>query len=217
MLKPKDKPRNPRAGIQPPENLFGDPVFLSKFDKTQGTLAALFHYDRGLKLTRPTWRSTFAGRHRERLSRTPIRSHGPARVCALHAGHCAALPVPLRTAADARLPYREPLEWGGLRLTTYPAGHCLGSAMLLAEDGDRSLLYRATSSWANRRRPNGPKCPGQTSGHREHVRNPVYRMTPRAQAIDQLLTLVRQNARQRSHARRRGLRAGQRTRGEPRF
>jgi Cft2 family RNA processing exonuclease len=39
------------------------------------------------------------------------------------------------------LPYRKPVEWRGVRLTTYPAGHCLGSAMLLAEEGERSLLY----------------------------------------------------------------------------
>lgn len=40
------------------------------------------------------------------------------------------------------MPYRQPMEWGGLRLTTFPAGHCLGSAMLLAEDDEHGrLLY----------------------------------------------------------------------------
>ena len=39
------------------------------------------------------------------------------------------------------MPYRKPIEWGGLRLTTYPAGHCLGSSMLLAEDDNETLLY----------------------------------------------------------------------------
>ncbi len=102
----------------------------------------MFHWDHGLKLTGPDLAIDF---HR-RQPRAFI-SHA-------HADHMARHQYALCTPATAvlyqlrlgrrpvrELPYREPIEWGGVRLTTYPAGHCLGSAMLLAEDGGQSLLY----------------------------------------------------------------------------
>jgi Cft2 family RNA processing exonuclease len=102
----------------------------------------VFHYDRGLKLTKGDLAVDF----RRRQPRGFI-SHA-------HVDHMARHELALCTPATARLyqhrlgkrptlemPYREPLEWGGLRLTTFPAGHCLGSAMLLAEDERQSLLY----------------------------------------------------------------------------
>jgi Cft2 family RNA processing exonuclease len=154
----------------------------------------LFHYDRGLKLTRADLAIDF----RRRQPRAFV-SHA-------HTDHMARHEYALCTPATAQLyqfrygprptrdmPYREPLEWGGLRLTTYPAGHCLGSAMLLAEDGDRTLLYSGDfklGESATAERAELPRADilviESTFG------NPVYRMTPRAQAIDQLLTLVRQ-------------------------
>jgi putative mRNA 3-end processing factor len=39
------------------------------------------------------------------------------------------------------LPFNEPVEIGGTRITLLPAGHCLGSAMLLVELKEHSLLY----------------------------------------------------------------------------
>ena len=102
----------------------------------------MFHFDRGLKLTKPD----LAIDMRRRQPRGFI-SHA-------HADHMARHELALCTPATARLyqlrlgtrrvlelPYRQPRQWGGVRLTTFPAGHCLGSAMLLADDGDRSLLY----------------------------------------------------------------------------
>jgi Cft2 family RNA processing exonuclease len=102
----------------------------------------MFHYDGGLKLTRADLAVDF----RRRMPRAFV-SHA-------HNDHMARHELALCTPATGRLyhhrlgvrpvlelPYREPREWGGLRLTTYPAGHCLGSAMLLAEDGELSLLY----------------------------------------------------------------------------
>ena len=91
------------------------------------------------------------------------------------------------------MPYRKPIEWGGLRLTTFPAGHCLGSAMLLAEDGDQSLLYTgdfklgesATAEQAELPRANVLVIES-TFGH------PDYRLPPRREVVDQLLALVRQ-------------------------
>ena len=94
------------------------------------------------------------------------------------------------------LPYFETRDWGGLRLTTYPAGHCLGSAMLLAEDGDCSLLYTGDfklGESATAERAVLPKADilviESTFG------DPRYRMTPREQAIDQLITRVRETLR----------------------
>jgi putative mRNA 3-end processing factor len=90
------------------------------------------------------------------------------------------------------MPYRSPIEWGGLRLTTYPAGHCLGSAMLLAEDGSQSLLYTGDFKLG----------PSATSEEAELPRadllviestygTPAYRLPPRHTAIEQLCEVVR--------------------------
>jgi putative mRNA 3-end processing factor len=90
------------------------------------------------------------------------------------------------------LPYRQPREWGGLRLTTLPAGHCLGSAMLLAEDGDASLLYTGDFKLGE----------SATAERAELVRadilvlectfgDPRYRLIPRAEAVGRLIELVR--------------------------
>jgi Cft2 family RNA processing exonuclease len=90
------------------------------------------------------------------------------------------------------LPYGEPLEWGGLRLTTYPAGHCLGSAMLLAEDGERSLLYTGDFKLresATAERAVLPKA--DTLVIESTYGNPIYRHPPRETVIDQLVSLVR--------------------------
>src|SRR4051812_33160755 len=102
----------------------------------------MFHFDRGLMLTA----AGLAVDVRRRQPRGFV-SHA-------HADHMARHELALCTAPTARLyqhkfgarpvreiNYREPLEFGPLRLTTYPAGHCLGSAMLLADNGVTKLLY----------------------------------------------------------------------------
>jgi Cft2 family RNA processing exonuclease len=96
------------------------------------------------------------------------------------------------------MPYRTPLDWAGLRLTTYPAGHCLGSAMLLAEDGGQSLLYTgdfkleasATCELAELPRA-GLLVIESTFG------DPRYRLPPRAETIEQLFALVSRTLRDR--------------------
>ncbi len=91
------------------------------------------------------------------------------------------------------MPYGQPIEWGGLRLTTFPAGHCLGSAMLLAEDGRQSLLYTGDFKLGESATAVRAQLPHaeilvieSTFGH------PDYRLPPRQQAIEQLVAIVRQ-------------------------
>ena len=91
------------------------------------------------------------------------------------------------------MPYRKPIEWGGLRLTAFPAGHCLGSAMLLAEDGPHSLLYTGDFKLGESATAAKAELPHadilvieSTFGH------PDYRLPPRPQVLAQLFTIVRQ-------------------------
>ncbi|HTU23816.1 MAG TPA: hypothetical protein VMF30_00375 [Pirellulales bacterium] len=154
----------------------------------------MFHYDRGLKLTAADLAIDF----RRRQPRAFV-SHA-------HSDHMARHEYALCTPATGQLyqfrygprpthdlPYGEPLDFGGIRLTTYPAGHCLGSAMLLAEDGERSLLYTGDfklGESATAQRAELPKADiliiESTYG------TPAYRLIPRAEAIDRLCHLVRE-------------------------
>ena len=99
----------------------------------------------------------------------------------------------LGTRPVLELPYRQPLDYAGMRLTTYPAGHCLGSAMLLADNGEQKLLYTGDfklGESATAERAELPKADilvmECTYGE------PQYRLTPREQAIAELVGLVRQ-------------------------
>ena len=90
------------------------------------------------------------------------------------------------------LPYRQPHEWGGLRLTTFPAGHCLGSAMLLAEDGDESLLYTGDFKLGESATAERAELPHADILVIESTYgNPLYRLPPRGEVIERLVTLVR--------------------------
>lgn len=153
----------------------------------------MFHFDRGLKLTK----ADLAVDYRRRQPRGFI-SHA-------HTDHMARHEYALCTPATGALyqfrygprpthgmPYGEPLDWGGLRLTTFPAGHCLGSAMLLAEDGQRSLLYTGDFKLresATAERAVLPKA--DTLVIESTYGNPIYRHPPRDSVIDQLVSLVR--------------------------
>ncbi len=154
----------------------------------------MFHFDRGLKLTK----ADLAIDIRRRQPRAFV-SHA-------HSDHIARHQLTLCTPETAKLyclrlgrretvelPYYQPLEWGGLRLTTFPAGHCLGSAMLLAEDDDLSLLYtgdfKLTES-ATVPRADPPRADilviESTYG------DPQYRHMPRDEAVGRLVSLVRE-------------------------
>lgn len=153
----------------------------------------MFHYDRGLKLTRADLAVDF----RRRQPRGFI-SHA-------HADHMASHVLALCTAATASfyrlrygprevltMNYREPLDWGGLRLTALPAGHCLGSAMLLAEDGRQSLLYTGDFKL----HPSLTAAPAELPRADVLVMestygDPCYRHPDREETTSELLRLVR--------------------------
>ncbi len=154
----------------------------------------LFHWQNGLKLTTADLAIDF----RRRQPRAFI-SHA-------HADHIARHEYALCTPATAALyqlrlgrrptlemPYRTPIEWGGLRLTTYPAGHCLGAAMLLAEEGGHSLLYTGDFKLGpSATAPRAELPPAEilvmecTFGH------PDYRLPPRDEVLASFYALIRQ-------------------------
>jgi Cft2 family RNA processing exonuclease len=152
----------------------------------------LFHWDDGLKLTKADLAIDFRRRQPRAFISHAHVDHMARHEYAICTPETAALYQhrlgPRRTRP---LPYHEPIEWGGLRLTTYPAGHCLGSAMLLAEDGSESLLYTGDFKLG----PSATAVPAElphadilviesTYGH------PDYRLPPRAIALEQLFATV---------------------------
>jgi putative mRNA 3-end processing factor len=153
----------------------------------------VFHFDRGLKLTKADLAIDFRRRQPRAFVSHAHSDHMARHEFALCTPYTAALyrfRFGPRMTRD--LPYRQPLEWGGLRLTTYPAGHCLGSAMLLAEDGETSLLYTGDfklGESATAERAELPKA--EILVIESTYGNPRYRITPRAVALDQLFSLVR--------------------------
>jgi putative mRNA 3-end processing factor len=154
----------------------------------------LFYWENGLKLTKAD------------LAIDICRRQPRAFISHAHADHMARHAYALCTPATAALyqhrlgrrpvremPYRQPISWGGLRLTTYPAGHCLGSAMLLAEDGDQSLLYTGDFKLGTSATAEAAELP-----HAEILiiestyGDPQYRLPPREETVEQFLALVRQ-------------------------
>lgn len=154
----------------------------------------MFYWDGGLRLARADLAVDFSRRqprafishaHSDHMARHSYALCTPA-TAALY--HCR-----LGRRATLEMPYRSPLDWGGLRLTTFPAGHCLGSAMLLAEDGEQSLLYTGDFKLAASATAEPAELPRadllvieSTYGH------PDYRLPPRSQVVDQLIACVRE-------------------------
>jgi Cft2 family RNA processing exonuclease len=154
----------------------------------------MFYWDDGLRLAKADLAIDF----RRRQPRAFI-SHA-------HIDHMARHEYALCTPATAALyqarfgpraaleiPCRQPIVWGGLRLTTYPAGHCLGSAMLLAEDEGHSLLYTGDfklgeSATAERAELTHAEILVIESTYGV----PDYRLPPRNEVLSQLFDLVRQ-------------------------
>ncbi|MBX9790820.1 MAG: hypothetical protein K2Y37_18025 [Pirellulales bacterium] len=153
----------------------------------------MWHYDRGLKLTK----ADLAVDVRRRQPRAFV-SHA-------HNDHMGRHELALCTPATARLyhhrlgprpvlemPYREPLDWGGLRLTTYPAGHCLGSAMLLAEEGSQTLLYSGDFKLGPSLTAEAAELPPADILVVESTfGDPRYRLPPRDTVIAEFIDLVR--------------------------
>jgi Cft2 family RNA processing exonuclease len=155
----------------------------------------MFHWDQGLFLTA-------AG-----LALDVRRRQPRAFVSHAHSDHIAAHELALATPPTARLyrhrlgehrrikelAYREPLEFGPLRLTALPAGHCLGSAMLLAEDGRRSLLYTGDFKLGPSATCEPAELPRADILVMESTfGQPRYRMPPREEVTGELIELVRQ-------------------------
>ena len=154
----------------------------------------MFHWDKGLFLT-----AAGLALDVTRRQKLGFMSHA-------HADHIAAHELALCTPATAALyrhrkgtrhrtremPYREPMELGPLRLTTYPAGHCLGSAMLLAEDGMKSLLFTGDFKL-------GPSATSETAElpqadilvMESTFGLPRYRLPSRDHVVGELIDLVR--------------------------
>lgn len=154
----------------------------------------MFHWDGGLKLTKADLAIDFRRRQPRAFISHAHADHMARHAYAICTPQTAALyQVRLGNRPARELPYREPIEWGGLRLTTFPAGHCLGSAMLLAEDGDESLLYTGDFRLGKSVTAGQAELPQakvlvmeSTYGH------PNYRLPPREEVVAQLIQLVRE-------------------------
>ncbi len=154
----------------------------------------MFHWDNGLKLTKADLAVDFRRRQPRAFISHAHSDHIARHEYALCTPETAALyQHRLGPRPTLAMPYRKPILWGGLRLTTFPAGHCLGSAMLLAEDGEQSLLYTGDFKLGESATTEKAELPHAdilviecTYGH------PDYRLPPRQQAIGQLIALVRE-------------------------
>jgi Cft2 family RNA processing exonuclease len=153
----------------------------------------MFHYDAGLFLTL----AQLGVDVRRRQPRCFV-SHA-------HTDHIARHQLALATPATARLyrhrlgpqhrvlemHYRQPLEFGGLRLTALPAGHCCGSAMLLADDGQRSLLYTGDFKLGPSATAEAAELPRADILIMESTfGRPQYRLPPRDHVVARLLEIV---------------------------
>ncbi len=154
----------------------------------------MFHYDGGIKITR----AGLAVDDRRRQPRGFV-SHA-------HADHMARHEWAYATPATAALyrhrlgdrlqvqpmPFGKPIELGSLQLTTYPAGHCLGSAMLLADDGQTRLLYTGDFKLGSSYTARPAELPQADILIMESTFGiPRYRMPPREQVIEELVTTIR--------------------------
>ncbi|NQT36016.1 MAG: MBL fold metallo-hydrolase [Planctomycetes bacterium] len=157
----------------------------------------MFHYEDGLKLTQADLAIDFRRRQPRAFISHAHADHMARHEYALCTPETSALyQFRLGRRRTMEMPYRQPVEWGGLRLTTYPAGHCLGSAMLLAENQQQSLLYTGDFKLG----------PSATAEEAELPRadilviestfgDPSFQFPPRRESIERLLDLVRRTLR----------------------
>jgi Cft2 family RNA processing exonuclease len=153
----------------------------------------MFHWDNGLFFNRP------------RLALDVRRRQPHGFVSHAHSDHIAPHELAYCTPATARLyrlrmgdhrrvvelPYRQTVELGEARLTTYPAGHCLGSAMALLECEAGSLLYTGDFKLGESRTAERAELPRADVLVMESTfGRPRYRMPPRRQVVAQLLEIV---------------------------
>jgi putative mRNA 3-end processing factor len=152
----------------------------------------MFHYDRGLKITRIDLavdcrrrqpRGFISHAHSDHMAAHELAFCTPPTAALYHHRH--------GTRRVKLLPYGQRLAWDGVSLSTWPAGHIFGSAMLLIEEGDQSLLYTgdfklSPSSTAGIAQP--PRA--RTLVMESTFGDPAYRLPPRDEVIAQLVTIV---------------------------
>ena len=153
----------------------------------------MFHWDRGLFLT-----SINLALDVTRRQKLGFMSHA-------HADHIARHELGISTPQTAalfrhrrghhhrlkELPYRQPIEMGSMRLTTFPAGHCLGSAMLLAEAEEQSLLYTGDFKLGPSATSEEAELPAADILVMESTfGKPKYCLPPREKTIAELIDLV---------------------------
>ncbi len=153
----------------------------------------MFHWENGLKLTNADLAIDFRRRQPRAFVSHAHSDHMARHELALCTPETAALYQlrlgPRRTHA---MPYRQPIDWAGVRLTTFPAGHCLGSAMLLAEDGNRSLLYTGDFKLRPSLTAAAAELPhADTLVIESTFGDPAYRLPPREETIAEFIALVR--------------------------
>jgi putative mRNA 3-end processing factor len=154
----------------------------------------MFHYDRGLKLTRIDLavdvrrrqpRGFISHAHTDHMARHELAVCTPA-TGRLYQARYGARPV-------RDLPYRESLDWDGTRLTTLPAGHVFGSAMLYVEEEGRTLLYTGDFKLGPSATAEPCELPRADVLVMETTfGDPRYRLPPRDEVVGQLIELVRQ-------------------------
>jgi Cft2 family RNA processing exonuclease len=153
----------------------------------------LFHWENGLKLTAADLAIDFRRRQPRAFISHAHSDHMARHAFAICTPQTAALyQLRLGPRPTLELPYRQPMDWAGLRLTTYPAGHCLGSAMLLAEDQGQTLLYTGDFKLGPSMTAEAAELPRadtlvieSTYGH------PDYRLPPREECLAEFFSLVR--------------------------
>jgi putative mRNA 3-end processing factor len=153
----------------------------------------MIHWENGLFLSRP------------RLGLDVRRRQPHGFVSHAHADHIAPHELAYCTPATARLyrlrmgagrrtvelVYREPREFGDVRLTVYPAGHCLGSAMLLVETQEGSLLYTGDFKLGESVTAERAELPRADILVMESTfGKPRYRMPPRSETTARLIEIV---------------------------
>jgi Cft2 family RNA processing exonuclease len=152
----------------------------------------MFHYDDGLKLTavdlaidirRRQPRGFISHAHADHMAR-----HETA-FCTPETGAFYQHRLGKRRVID--WPYRSPIEWDEVRLTTFPAGHILGSAMLLAEWNERSLLYTGDFRLRPSFTAEAAELPKADILVMECTFGKLrYRLPPRRETIEQLLDII---------------------------
>lgn len=153
----------------------------------------MFHYDQALKLTKADLAVDARRRQPRGFISHAHSDHMARHQLALCTPETAALyRLRLKGEAIREMPYRQTIEFGALKLTTYPAGHCLGSAMLLAEDGDQSLLYTGDFKLGEAATCEAAELPHADILVMETTYGvPRYKMPPRGDVLDQLERLIR--------------------------